>query len=135
MGGFYPLNSGLPDSIHTAEVFRPTYCHYSNRPSLSNAPSDIHYPSSLSANTFCVQTNALQLSRACLIGVGSVTHHFDYGQRYVELMVRATSCVNGNVEVFPPPNAFVAPPGYYLLFLVDWRGIPSTGSFVKVTYL
>jgi hypothetical protein len=137
MGGVYvELNQPpfFPETVHTAEVFRPTYCHYTNRPSLANVPPEICYPVGSEANTFCVQTNAAQLERACLIGVGSVTHHFDYGQRYVELMVRSTTCSEGNVEIFPPLNGAIAPPGYYMLFLVDWRGIPSMGALVKVDY-
>jgi hypothetical protein len=69
-----------------------------------------------------------------LIGVGSVTHHFDYGQRYIELMTQQASCLGGNIEVFPPPNAGVVPPGFYMLFLVDVNRLPSVGTFVKVDY-
>ena len=109
--------------------------YYTGRPSMANVPTVIHYPEGTSANTFCVQASApLAVRHACLIGVGSVTHHFDYGQRYIELMIRQVSCGGGNIEVFPPPKASLAPPDYYLLFLVDFQRLPSLGALVKVDY-
>lgn len=123
-----------PNSMHSLEVYRPPYLYYSGRPSLTNVPATIHYPNSTSPNTFCVQTNAVWIKKATLLGVGSVTHHFDYGQRYVELMVRETQCDSGNLEILPPVKSTLAPPGYYMLFLIDGFGLPSTGRLVKLDY-
>jgi hypothetical protein len=123
------------ESMHTVDLFKPPYWHFSQRPSIGNVPEVIRYPTPASTNTFCVQTNKPDcILRACLIGVGSVTHHFDYGQRYIELMTQQASCLGGNIEVFPPPNAGVVPPGFYMLFLVDVNRLPSVGTFVKVDY-
>jgi hypothetical protein len=36
------------------------------------------------------------------------------------------------LTVAAPPSRNVAPPGYYLLFLVDKHGVPSPGRFVQV---
>jgi len=36
-----------------------------------------------------------------------------------------------NVEVMAPPTRAVAPPGYYLLFMV-YRGVPSKGMWVQI---
>jgi hypothetical protein len=71
--------------------------------------------------------------RFCLIGIGSVTHHFDYGQRYVELMFRSLSTISMR-EILAPPVPSMAPEGYYLLFGVDDMGRPSLGKFVKLTF-
>ena len=38
----------------------------------------------------------------------------------------------GKVTVTAPANANLAPPGDYLLFLVDTNGVPSVGSFVRL---
>lgn len=82
-----------------------------------------------------------QPERFCLIGVGSVTHSFDSGQRYVELMWRDLppsggfpAQANKYKEVLPPPVADMAPEGYYMLFGVDSTGVPSLGRFVKLTF-
>ena len=39
----------------------------------------------------------------------------------------------GKLTVQAPANANLAPPGDYLLFLVDGNGVPSVGSFVRIT--
>jgi hypothetical protein len=139
-----PPGEPLLNSEHTLEVFRPPYTYQSGRPSLATAPALIHYAGAIDDGSgnqildyqiFEVETAAPStIERACLIGVGSVTHHFDYGQRYVELMTRPKAGATGIVEVFPPPKSSLAPPGYYLLFLVDAFEIPSSGRRVKLDY-
>ena len=119
----YAIGPLLPRSVQPAWTVR------SQRPSLTNVPSVIPYPTAAATNTFCVQTNKPNcILRACLIGVGAVTHHFDYGQRYIELMTRQASCAGGNIEVFPPPKAGVAPPGFY-------RKRPGRGASSCLTVL
>jgi hypothetical protein len=31
-----------------------------------------------------------------------------------------------------PPNGNIAPPGYYMLFVVNSAGVPSVAAFVKL---
>jgi hypothetical protein len=50
-------------------------------------------------------------------------------QRFVPLKV---SQRDGCVDLTAPPNANVAPPGYYMLFLLNDQGVPSVAKFVKV---
>ncbi|MEU2390599.1 galactose oxidase-like domain-containing protein [Streptomyces sp. NPDC007369] len=38
----------------------------------------------------------------------------------------------GTIGLRTPPSAADAPPGYYLLFLLDGKGVPSTGKWVKL---
>jgi hypothetical protein len=70
-----------------------------------------------------------------LIKPGSDTHAFDMEQRLVGLQFTA----NGNsLSVTGPPNSNIAPPGYYMLFVVDnplqnRPGVPSVATFVQVT--
>jgi hypothetical protein len=51
-------------------------------------------------------------------------------QRLVGLAFTQTS---GALTVSLPPNSNVAPPGYYMLFLVNNAGVPSVASFVQVS--
>jgi uncharacterized membrane protein len=39
----------------------------------------------------------------------------------------------GDLTLTAPPNGNIAPPGYYLLFLVNGAGVPSVASFVQLT--
>jgi hypothetical protein len=57
-----------------------------------------------------------------------VTHGVDMNQRVIRLDVsRQSGCVN-----ITAPSANVAPPGWYMLFLLNDQGIPSVAKFVKL---
>lgn len=82
---------------------------------------------------FVKVNNPSVMQRAVLIGVGAVTHHYDYGQRYVELLVRPSGQTL-DLEILGPPVAAMAPPGYYMLFVLDNNNLPSYGKFVVVDF-
>jgi galactose oxidase len=63
------------------------------------------------------------------IRLGSVTHAFDANQRANALTFTRAS---GQVRVTAPANARRAPPGHYLLFLLNRNGVPSAGRVVRV---
>jgi len=54
---------------------------------------------------------------------GSVTHAFDADQRYVGLQFQHLAGTN-TLNVVAPPHGNVAPPGYYMLWIVDMAGNP-----------
>ena len=58
-----------------------------------------------------------------------MTHAFDQNQRFQFLNFTAGA---GKVTVQAPANANLAPPGDYLLFLLNGNGVPSVGSFVRL---
>ena len=47
--------------------------------------------------------------------------------RYLPLTFTAGS---GQLTVTAPANAYLAPPGYYMLFIVNSTGVPSVAPFV-----
>ncbi|CAK8579523.1 unnamed protein product [Lathyrus sativus] len=62
------------------------------------------------------------------------THGYSMGQRLVVLKIdEFTQQEQGKyrVKMAAPPSGAIAPPGYYLLFVVH-RGIPSTGMWVHI---
>ncbi len=74
------------------------------------------------------------ISKFALVRAGSVTHAFNYDQRYVELQSELLS-VGGTKFTFrltSPPSSNIAPPGNYLLFAIDDRGVPSVGRFIRI---
>jgi hypothetical protein len=80
---------------------------------------------------FTPATNGQKLSKVLLMAPSAVTHADDMSQREVPLTI---DCVTGNTAtVTAPANLNVAPPGYYMLFLVDQHNVPSnaTGHFVQ----
>lgn len=69
-----------------------------------------------------------RVTRAALIRPGAMTHAFDMEQRHVWL--RVTGDRDGSLSLEAPPDPHVAPPGYYMLFLLDEAGVPSEAAFV-----
>ena len=70
------------------------------------------------------------IRRVALLRPGSATHQLNTDQRYVGLSFAVVG--EGTLSAVAPPDAWVAPPGYYLLFVVDHRGVPSVGRAVRV---
>jgi len=60
---------------------------------------------------------------------GAVTHAFNMDQRLVGL---AFTSASGALTVTAPANANLAPPGWYLVFILDKNGVPSIGKFVHI---
>jgi hypothetical protein len=95
------------------------------RPSISSAPSNINY-----GNTFTVQTpDAASISAVVLVRNGAVTHSFGMDQREVGLSFTAGTA---SLNVTAPPDSNIAPPGYYMLFLLNNSGVPSDATFVQI---
>jgi hypothetical protein len=63
-----------------------------------------------------------------LVRPGSATHAFDMEQRLIRL---SSVVVNGALSVTAPPDPRIAPPGYYLVFVLDANGVPSVGEFLR----
>lgn len=62
--------------------------------------------------------------KVVLMRVGSVTHHFDSDQRYLEM--EAIQDPDGQFVNFTlPTNRDKVPPGFYMAFLVTTTGLPS----------
>jgi hypothetical protein len=59
----------------------------------------------------------------------AVTHATDMDQRSVAL---AFARDGGLLRVTSPPDASVAPPGYYMMFALDSAGIPSVARWIRV---
>ncbi len=110
------------------EVYQPAYLFQSNgslatRPTISSAPGNIGY-----GNSFTVQTpDAANISSAVLIRAAASTHAFGMDQRMVGMSFTAGS---GSLTVTAPPTSNIAPPGYYMLFILNNAGVPSVSTFV-----
>ena len=67
--------------------------------------------------------------KAALIRPEAVTHSSDPNQRYVDLPMT----VNGNtIGLNMTSNPNIAPPGWYMLFVVNAAGVPSVAQWVSV---
>jgi len=66
-----------------------------------------------------------------LMRPGAVTHAFNQNQRYVGCAISGTTATA--VKATAPPDGSIAPPGYYLLFLVDHDRVPSAAKWIRLT--
>jgi hypothetical protein len=114
----------LPDE-RNAEIFSPPYLFKGARPAITSAPSLVQY-----GRAFTVQTpDAASVAKVSLVRLGSVTHAFNQEQRFDFL---SFSAVAGSLTVTAPANGNLAPPGYYMLFLINGNGVPSVASMVRL---
>jgi galactose oxidase len=109
----------------TAEIFSPPYLSRGARPTITSAPSSVSYNTSFSVAT----PNAAGIASVSLMRLGSVTHHFNTNQRYLSLPFQVGS---GTLAVQAPANANIAPPGHYMLFILDSNGVPSVASILSL---
>ena len=110
----------------TAEAYSPPYLYSGTaRPRITSAPGALQW-----GDAFRVQVADRQASRAVLMAPGATTHGNDMNQRHVELQV--TGADSGCLALAAPPGPTVAPPGWYMLFVLDAAGTPSTATWVQL---
>jgi hypothetical protein len=61
----------------------------------------------------------------------AMTHHTDAGQRYIKLPI--TGHDPGRIHVMAPADGNIAPPGPYMLFILNAAGVPSVGRFTSIS--
>jgi len=116
---------------HNIEIYSPAYLFNADntpatRPTIDGVSSStLTYGGALSIQT----ANAADISSVVLVRPGAPTHAFDMEQRLVGLTFTSGT---GVLNVIGPPNINVAPPGYYMLFIVNSAGIPSVARFIRV---
>ncbi len=112
-------------SDHKAQVYSPPYLFAGTRPQITSAPNALSV-----GQTFSMTVNTRKINSVVLIAPGAVTHGNDMHQRFIKLRSRTKG---SNVEVTIPASSSLVPPGYYMLFVVDSKGIPSVSQFVRVS--
>jgi hypothetical protein len=114
----------VPDQL-SAEFFSPPYLFKGPRPTVTQAPTQISY----GQNFFVAMPDATSITSAVLIRTGAVTHFFDMNTRFVPTTFQQAA---GGLTLTAPANANQAPPGYYMLFLVNSNGVPSIAPIIQL---
>jgi hypothetical protein len=136
--GYHSTALFLPDgSVLTAgperamEIYHPWYTTVEYRPEITGLPRRLGYGGSVSVST----PGAAAINRVVLIRAGSVTHSLNTDQRFLTLEfepVFEPDAGCNKLSVQEPPSPGAAPPGYYLLFVVNNVSVPSEGQLVRV---
>jgi plastocyanin len=113
------------------EIYSPAYLFKADgtpadRPAIGSVPGAIGY-----GQAFQIQTqDAASVQSVVLVRPGAQTHAFDMDQRLVRMSFTPGS---DQLTVTAPPNGNIAPPGYYMLFILNAAGVPSHAKFVQLS--
>jgi galactose oxidase len=123
--------NGLPRQT-TGQIFSPPYLFNADgssatRPEITAvSATSVHYGATIAVST----PNPSSISKVTMIRFGAVTHAFNESQTLYRANFAAGS---GTLSVTVPPNGRIAPPGPYLLFIVNDKGVPSVGKIIMLS--
>ena len=113
-----------------AEIFSPPYLFQADgtlapRPAIDAAPAAATYGVPIEITT----ANPASIRKVALVRLGAVTHSDNMEQRYVPLSFTAGAT---SITATTPISANIAPPGPYMLFILDANGVPSVAHMVSI---
>ena len=108
------------------EVYHPPYLFRGPRPCIEHAPAHIKHGESFTIHT----PNATDIKWISLVRPMATTHSYDSDQRLVDVPFKRRGVCKLNARM--PNNPNLAPSGYYMLFLVNRKGVPSIAHWVHL---
>ena len=139
-----------PADWYDAEIYYPPYLFkadgsYATRPTLTsvrqaNQPfvgGDMPQSVAPSTTIELDSPNAADVARITIIKTGSVTHSNNFEQRFIELgnvndAAKPIRRDGTRLRVSLPANRFETPPGYYMAFMIDSKGVPSEAKIFRI---
>jgi hypothetical protein len=110
---------------YSAQIYSPAYLFNGARPVINSATATTSYGGTITVNT----PDAASISGVNLVSLGADTHQADMGQHFVPLTFTAGT---SSLSVIAPGSAGIAPPGDYMMFIVNGNGVPSVASMVHI---
>jgi hypothetical protein len=115
-----------------AEIYYPPYLYLKDgsgnlapRPSITSAPDVLGWGQAFNVSV----QSPLSISRVTLVRTGIVTHDFNGNQRFQDLSFTQNGTT---LSLKTPASSGVAPPGYYMLFVIDANGVPSVAKIFRI---
>jgi hypothetical protein len=125
-GGGMPASPEGGDTNHfDAQLYSPPYLFKGARPVIQSAPESVGYGQSFPVKT----PDAARIKEVTWVRLTSVTHAFNQGQSFNRLPFKADQ---HSLTVTAPSAPTLAPPGHYMLFVLDGSGVPSVAKIVKI---
>jgi hypothetical protein len=107
------------------EIYSPPYLFNGPRPVISGAPRQAPY-----GRQFFVRTpDPAGITAVTWIRLPSVTHAFNQNQRINHLAFERTA---GGLKIIAPGDSNIAPPGHYMLFILNDKGVPSVAQIIQL---
>jgi galactose oxidase len=137
LGSGQPAATGQVDQ-YNIELYSPPYLFNpdgtsatASRPIVTYAPPTVGYGA-----VFTVWTQNVIPTKVLWIRLGATTHSFNENQRlnYLSYTVGTppTGSASTPLAVTAPANANLAPPGHYILYVLNAAGVPSVGQIVQI---
>lgn len=118
---------GLPE--YRVEVFYPPMVFWDMRPTLVSVPSTAGYGTRFQV-LYDTITTMVDIDGVVLMAPSSTTHSTNFNQRAVGLRIVSDNG-NGIITVESPPNINIAPPGFYMVFLLAGQAY-STAQWIQL---
>lgn len=123
-GDFELARDGSLPLTNSGEVYSPPYLFRGPRPAIVSAPSTAAY-----GERVTIRKAGPKVTRAAVVRLSSTTHSLNTDQRWIGLSVEESGDL---LRVVAPANRNAAPPGYYLLFLLSEKGVPSVSTMLRL---
>ncbi|MCU7722172.1 discoidin domain-containing protein [Actinoplanes sp. KI2] len=129
-GGGGLCGTGCATNHFDGQIFTPPYLlnadgSAAERPEITDAPDSLK-----NGDGFNVTTGSAVTSFA-IVRMGTATHSVDTDQRRLSLPLTINE--NGTYRLTIPADPGVAVPGYWMLFALNSKGVPSVGHIVHIT--
>jgi len=118
-------NTNHPD----AEIFSPPYLFVDGTDTLATRPVINSAPASANYGYYINVTTNQDIASMALVRASSATHSVNNEQRRIPLSFDVNSARNYSVKM---PSRNEAPPGNYMLFVMNSDGTPSISKTVKL---
>ena len=109
----------------TYQIYSPPYLSNGTRPTITSSPATVSYGQQFTIST----PDAANIQSVALIAPTATTHANNMTQRYVPLTF---SIGSGSVTATAPASGNWAPPGYYMLVIVNTSGVPSVAAWIQL---
>jgi hypothetical protein len=114
------------------EVYSPPYLFKGERPAIPVHPEVVNYTTSFTIQLGS-EADVDTASQVVLLRLGSTTHTRNFDQRLVELTFAKDPDFPMELTVTGPLNGNIAPPGPYMMYVLNSNGVPSLGHLVNLS--
>jgi hypothetical protein len=125
-GDKVPWEPADPNEELRLEMYTPPYLFAGPRPVIGKVPTEWRYGQTVTI----ASAQAGGIKWVSIVRNGVTTHAFDNSQRLVDLDITGQGGGTITATVTNQPN--IAPPGWYMLFLVDTTGVPSVATWIHL---
>ena len=113
------------------EIVTPDYMQLDEKPVIDVDRESVGYGETLNVS-FHDGWNLTKVDYFSLIRMYSVTHSFGYDQRMITMYPADGPLRTYDVNLRIPNNPSLLPPGYYMLFAISSKGVPSCARIIRI---